>query len=83
MTNQPNIPIERMDHDALPGTDLNRAFRFWTGFLGARLKLSQESRGVVECFLYRRESCRIWHRVVGLPIVGTAITTARRRSRGR
>lgn len=47
MTTEP-ITIERIDHGVLPANDLGRAFRFWAGFMGARLNFltNMNARGL-------------------------------------
>jgi hypothetical protein len=35
------VTLERIDHGVLPSNDLGRAFRFWSTFMGARIKLSR------------------------------------------
>jgi YD repeat-containing protein len=37
MSNSTTIALERIDHGVLPSNDLGRAYRFWSGFMGARL----------------------------------------------
>lgn len=34
----PAFTVARIDHGVVPSNDLGRAFRFWTGFMGARLE---------------------------------------------
>jgi catechol 2,3-dioxygenase-like lactoylglutathione lyase family enzyme len=36
-TQASGIALERIDHGVLPSNDLGRAFRFWSGFMGARI----------------------------------------------
>jgi catechol 2,3-dioxygenase-like lactoylglutathione lyase family enzyme len=36
-TQTSGVALERIDHGVLPSNDLGRAFRFWSGFMGARI----------------------------------------------
>jgi catechol 2,3-dioxygenase-like lactoylglutathione lyase family enzyme len=36
-TQASGVALERIDHGVLPSNDLGRAFRFWSGFMGARI----------------------------------------------
>jgi catechol 2,3-dioxygenase-like lactoylglutathione lyase family enzyme len=37
MPSTDSITLERIDHGVVPSNDLGRAFRFWSGFMGARI----------------------------------------------
>src|SRR5574341_1792337 len=37
MSTLTTVTLERIDHGVLPSNDLGRAYRFWSGFMGARL----------------------------------------------
>jgi catechol 2,3-dioxygenase-like lactoylglutathione lyase family enzyme len=37
MPSTDTITLERIDHGVVPSNDLGRAFRFWSGFMGARI----------------------------------------------
>ena len=43
-----SVTIARIDHGVLPSNDLGRAFRFWSGFMGARLEFltNMNARGL-------------------------------------
>src|SRR6266550_2831441 len=47
-TKNPSVTIARIDHGVLPSNDLGRAFRFWSGFMGARLEFltNMNARGL-------------------------------------
>lgn len=42
---KPPFSVARLDHGVLPSNDLGRAFRFWSGFLGARLEFLANLNG--------------------------------------
>ena len=47
-TKNPSVTIARIDHGVLPSNDLGRAFRFWSGFMGARVEFltNMNARGL-------------------------------------
>src|SRR4030095_4833022 len=74
-TKNPSVTIARIDHGVLPSNDLGRAFRFWSGFMGARLEFltNMNARG-----LNREVPLIVFFAVANHPGFGLAVPVFRR-----
>lgn len=69
-TNHSPVSIERIDHGVVPSNDLGRAFRFWSGFMGARLNFLTNMNA---CGLNREVPLIVFFTVANHPGFGVSL----------